>query len=121
MNNQFEEKNALMENLIACTNSDNYKIRAAAYTALGNFVDIDEVLYKMKDGLVDSNPEVREASVKSLRKIYNERKEKEWGSWMDFDRDQCYIFISHVGPAINLCTCNCIWRGHRSICGSCNR
>ncbi len=30
MNNQFEEKNALMENLIACTNSDNYKIRAAA-------------------------------------------------------------------------------------------
>ena len=45
MNNQFEEKNALMENLIACTNSDNYKIRAAAYTALGNFVDIDEVLY----------------------------------------------------------------------------
>ena len=76
MNNQFEEKNALMENLIACTNSDNYKIRAAAYTALGNFVDIDEVLYKMKDGLVDSNPEVREASVKSLRKIYNERKEK---------------------------------------------
>ena len=78
MNNQFEEKNALMENLIACTNSDNYKIRAAAYTALGNFVDIDEVLYKMKDGLVDSNPEVREASVKSLRKIYNERKEKEF-------------------------------------------
>ena len=71
MNNQFEEKNALMENLIACTNSDNYKIRAAAYTALGNFVDIDEVLYKMKDGLVDSNPE-------SLRKIYNERKEKEF-------------------------------------------
>ena len=70
MNNQFEEKNALMENLIACTNSDNYKIRAAAYTALGNFVDIDEVLYKMKDGLVDSNPEVR--------KIYNERKEKEF-------------------------------------------
>ena len=78
MNNQFEEKNALMENLIACTNSDNYKIRAAAYTALGNFVDIDEVLYKMKDGLVDSNPEVREDSVKSLRKIYNERKEKEF-------------------------------------------
>jgi len=32
----------------------------------------------MKDGLVDSNPEVREASVKSLRKIYNERKEKEF-------------------------------------------
>ena len=39
MNNQFEEKNALMENLIACTNSDNYKIRAAAYTALGNFLN----------------------------------------------------------------------------------
>ncbi|MDY2736287.1 HEAT repeat domain-containing protein [Intestinibacter sp.] len=78
MNNQFEKKNALVNNLIACTNSDNYKIRAAAYTALGNFVDIDEVLYKMKDGIEDSKAEVREAATKSLKKIYNERKEKEF-------------------------------------------
>ncbi|WP_455542618.1 HEAT repeat domain-containing protein [Intestinibacter sp.] len=78
MNNQFEKNNALMENLIACTNSENYKIRAAAYIALGNFVDMDEVLYKMKDGLEDTHPEVREASLKSLKKIYNERKEKEF-------------------------------------------
>ena len=78
MNNQFEKKNALVKNLIACTNSDNYKIRAAAYTALGNFVDIDEVLYKMKDGIEDSCTEVREAAEKSLKKIYNERKEKEF-------------------------------------------
>ncbi len=78
MNNQFEKNNALMENLIACTTSENYKIRAAAYIALGNFVDMDEVLYKMKDGLEDTHPEVREASLKSLKKIYNERKEKEF-------------------------------------------
>ncbi|MGM9531871.1 HEAT repeat domain-containing protein [Intestinibacter sp.] len=78
MNNQFEKKNALVNNLIACTNSDNYKIRAAAYTALGNFVDTDEVLYKMKDGIEDSHAEVREAAMKSLKKIYNERKEKEF-------------------------------------------
>lgn len=78
MNNQFEKKDALVEKLIACTKSDNYKIRAAAYTALGNFVDIDQVLYKMKEGMKDSNLEVREASIKSLKKIYNERKEKEF-------------------------------------------
>lgn len=71
-------QNSLIEKLIAYTNSDNYKIRAAAYTALGNFVDTDEVLYKMKDGLDDSNKEVREASIQSLKKIYNERKEKEF-------------------------------------------
>ena len=51
MNNQFEKKDALMEKLIACTKSENYKIRAAAYTALGNFVDLDGVLSKIKEGL----------------------------------------------------------------------
>ncbi|MDY5213191.1 HEAT repeat domain-containing protein [Intestinibacter sp.] len=78
MNNQFERKDALVEKLIACTNSENYKIRAAAYTALGNFVDIDEVLSKIKEGLEDTCKEVRDASLKSLKKIYNERKEKEF-------------------------------------------
>ena len=71
-------ENALVKNLIACTNSDNYKIRVAAYTALGNFVDEDEVLYKMEDGLKDPCKEVREAAIESLAKIYDERKEKEF-------------------------------------------
>ena len=71
-------ENALVKNLIACTNSNNYKIRVAAYTALGNFVDEEEVLYKMEDGLKDPCEEVREAAIKSLEKIYNERKEKEF-------------------------------------------
>lgn len=78
MNNQFEKNDALIENLIACTNSENYKIRAAAYTALGNFSHIDEVLYKIKAGLEDSSLEVREASIKSLKKIYNEKREEEF-------------------------------------------
>ena len=78
MNNQFEKKDALMEKLIACTKSENYKIRAAAYTALGNFVDLDGVLSKIKEALKDTHSEVRNVSLKSLRKIYNERKETEF-------------------------------------------
>ena len=57
MNNQFEKKDALMEKLIACTKSENYKI---------------------KEGLKDTHSEVRNVSLKSLRKIYNERKETEF-------------------------------------------
>ena len=71
-------ENALLKNLIACTDSNNYKIRAAAYTALGNFVDVNEAFDKIEEGLKDCNVEVREAAIKSLEKIYNERKEKEF-------------------------------------------
>ena len=71
MNNQFEKKDALMEKLIACTKSENYKIRAAAYTALGNFVDLDGVLSKIKEGLKDTHSEVRNLQWKKRNRIFS--------------------------------------------------
>lgn len=78
MNTQIEQKDALIEKLIACTKSNNYKIRAAAYTALGNFTDNKNALCKIIEGLNDSNSQVRDAARESVNKVYNEQKEQEF-------------------------------------------
>lgn len=78
MKKKFKEQKNLIENLLVCTYSENYKVRAAAYTALGNFVNIEEVVYKLYEGINDEHEEVRDAAKKSLEHVYEELKEKEF-------------------------------------------
>lgn len=69
--------NDLISNLMVCTNSNNYKKRAAAYIALGNF-DRQDVLAELVKGLDDEHYEARDAARTSIRKIYDSRRELEF-------------------------------------------